>query len=76
MKDTKKIIHKLCEISDLLHTANEQQAVITFAANLNLIYGQAIQVDITSKELKFSGITFAERGVGKIIVNALNVSKC
>lgn len=66
----KKIIRNLCEISDLL-TTNEQQAVITLAADLNLIYGQAIQVDVTAKELKFNGITFAEYGVGKIIVNAL-----
>lgn len=75
MKDSKKIIRLLCEISDLLHATNEQQAVINLAVNLGLIYGQKVIVDISGTELNFDGITFGEHGTGKLVANALSNSK-
>lgn len=72
MKNKEKIVHLLCQASNLLSTKDEQQAIINLAVNFGFIYGQAVQVDITSKDLKFTGVTFAERGLGIVIANALS----
>ncbi len=72
MKKSKKIVRLLCEISDLLHTTNEQQSIINLAVNLGVIYGQKVIVDISAPELSFGGITFGEHGVGKLVANALS----
>ena len=73
MKDKEKFVHLLCQASNLLNTKDEQQAIINLAVNLGLIYGQNVQIDVS--DLKPCGITFATRGVGIIIANALNVSE-
>lgn len=75
MKDKEKIIRLLCQISDYLGTTNEQSSVINLAVNLGLIYGQAIQVDVTAAELKFNDVVFGEHGAGIIISNTLYGSK-
>lgn len=72
MKNKEKIVHLLCQASNLLSTKDEQQAIINLAVNFGFIYGQAIQVDLADKDLKLTGITFAERGLGIVIANALS----
>lgn len=75
MKDKEKIVRLLCEISDLLRTTHEQQSIINLSVTLGLIYGQKVIVDISQSELNFDGITFGERGVGKLVANALSNRK-
>ena len=71
MNDKEKIAHLLCRISALLGTKDEHLAVINLSVKLGIIYGQQIQVDITGKDLKFSDITFGERGIGELIGRTL-----
>ena len=75
MKNKKEIVNLLCRISNDLDTQDEHQAVIKFAFELGLIYGQAIQIDVTAAELKFSDVVFGEYGVGIVVSNALYRSK-
>lgn len=75
MKDKEKVIRLLCQISDRLETTDEQSLLINLAVNLGLIYGQAIQVDITADELKFNDVVFGEYGAGIIISNTLHSLK-
>lgn len=72
MKDKEKVVRLLNKISYELWSKDEHQVLINFATELNLIYGQAIQIDITDKDLKFNGITFGERGIGVIVARALS----
>ena len=75
MKNKKEIVHLLCQISNHLDTKDEQNSVINLAVNLGLIYGQAIQIDVTAAGLKFNDVLFREYGVGVIISNTLYGSK-
>ncbi len=72
MKDKEKIVRLLCQISNELNTTNEQNAAINLAVSLGLIYGQAIQIDVTAAELKFNDVVFGNRGIGVIISNTLH----
>lgn len=72
MKDKEKIVRLLNKISYELWSKDEHQALIKFAVDLNLIYGQAIQIDITGKDLKFNDVVFGERGIGIIVARALS----
>ena len=72
MKDKEKVVRLLNKISNELWSKDEHQALINFATELGLIYGQVIQVDITDKDLKFNGVTFGERGIGITVARALS----
>lgn len=75
MNDKEKIARLLCRIAELLGTKDEQHAVIKLAVTLGVIYGQKIQVDVTSTDLKFNDITFGERGIGELVARALSGNK-
>ena len=73
MKDKKSTVHLLRKTSELLSATNEHIALIKFAADIGLIYGQQVQVDLTGYgKLNFKDVTFAETGMGEVIANAQN----
>ena len=46
-------------------------AVLNLATALNLINASMVQVSLSSREIKLEGVTFGERGIGRLIANSL-----
>ena len=67
MKDAKKVVNLLKQISNQLDSADEHDALVGFAVANKIIYSQGIFLNIKFSGIYVTAVTFAERGVGDII---------
>jgi len=67
MKDTKKVVRLLKQISNEFDSKDEHDQLVGFAFATNLAYSQGIFINIAAEGVFFNSVTFAEKGIGDII---------
>lgn len=75
MKDAKKVVHLLKQISNQFVSADEHDALVGFAFATKIIYSQGIYLDLSFEQLTFQAFTFGERGIGDIFANAYSARR-
>lgn len=70
MKDRRKVAHLLKQISNQLDSADEHDTLVGFAVATKIIYSQGIFLNIKFNGIYLTAFTFAEKGVGDIILNS------
>ena len=70
MKDAKKVVRLLKQISNEFDSKDEHDALVGLAVAIKIIYSQGIYVDLSFGQFSFNTFTFGESGIGDLFANA------